>query len=174
MLKEGDRIPEFEVTDQDGNTVTEKNFEGKRIVLYFYPKDSTSGCTAEACNLRDNFDALKEAGYEIYGVSKDSQASHQKFIGKYSLPFTLLSDPSTQMLQAFGAWGEKKMYGKATVGTIQSSVSSGKSTPKTTRHRFSDNLACRTFPETAFVWHDSYLNNDKGRTDEGGHKAFGR
>lgn len=119
MLKEGDRIPEFEVTDQDGNTVTEKNFEGKRIVLYFYPKDSTSGCTAEACNLRDNFDALKEAGYEIYGVSKDSQASHQKFIGKYSLPFTLLSDPSTQMLQAFGAWGEKKMYGKATVGTIR-------------------------------------------------------
>ena len=119
MLKEGDRIPEFEVTDQDGNTVTEKNFEGKRIVLYFYPKDSTPGCTAEACNLRDNFDALKEAGYEIYGVSKDSQASHQKFIGKYSLPFTLLSDPSTQMLQAFGAWGEKKMYGKVTVGTIR-------------------------------------------------------
>ena len=119
MWKEGDRIPEFEVTDQDGNTVTEKNFEGKRIVLYFYPKDSTPGCTAEACNLRDNFDALKEAGYEIYGVSKDSQASHQKFIGKYSLPFTLLSDPSTQMLQAFGAWGEKKMYGKVTVGTIR-------------------------------------------------------
>lgn len=119
MLKEGDRIPDFEVTDQDGNTVTEKNFEGKRIVLYFYPKDSTPGCTAEACNLRDNFDALKEAGYEIYGVSKDSQASHQKFIGKYSLPFTLLSDPSTQMLQAFGAWGEKKMYGKVTVGTIR-------------------------------------------------------
>lgn len=119
MLKEGDRIPEFEVTDQDGNTVTEKNFEGKRIVLYFYPKDSTPGCTAEACNLRDNFDALKESGYEIYGVSKDSQASHQKFIGKYSLPFTLLSDPSTQMLQAFGAWGEKKMYGKVTVGTIR-------------------------------------------------------
>ena len=119
MLKEGDRIPEFEVTDQDGNTVTEKNFEGKRIVLYFYPKDSTPGCTAEACNLRDNFDALKEAGYEIYGVSKDSQASHQKFIGKYSLPFTLLSDPSTQMLQAFDAWGEKKMYGKVTVGTIR-------------------------------------------------------
>lgn len=119
MLKEGDRIPEFEVTDQDGNTVTEKNFEGRRIVLYFYPKDSTPGCTAEACNLRDNFDALKKAGYEIYGVSKDSQASHQKFIGKYSLPFTLLSDPSTQMLQAFGAWGEKKMYGKVTVGTIR-------------------------------------------------------
>ena len=112
MLKEGDRIPEFEVTDQDGNTVTEKNFEGKRIVLYFYPKDSTPGCTAEACNLRDNFDALKEAGYEIYGVSKDSQASHQKFIGKYSLPFTLLSDPSTQMLQAFGAWDRESRHQK--------------------------------------------------------------
>ena len=112
MLKEGDRIPDFRVKDQDGNTVTQKDFEGKRIVLYFYPKDSTPGCTAEACNLRDNYGALRAAGYEIYGVSKDSIASHGRFMEKNSLPFTLLSDPSTEMLQAFGAWGEKKLYGK--------------------------------------------------------------
>ena len=119
MLKEGDRIPEFQVRDQDGNTVTQKDFEGKRIVLYFYPKDSTPGCTAEACNLRDNYAALRAAGYEIYGVSKDSIASHGRFMEKNSLPFTLLSDPSTEMLQAFGAWGEKKLYGKVSMGTLR-------------------------------------------------------
>ena len=112
-------IPEFQVRDQDGNTVTQKDFEGKRIVLYFYPKDSTPGCTAEACNLRDNYAALRAAGYEIYGVSKDSIASHGRFIEKNSLPFTLLSDPSTEMLQAFGAWGEKKLYGKVSMGTLR-------------------------------------------------------
>ena len=112
-------MPSFQVVDQAGNTVTDKDFEGKKIVLYFYPKDNTPGCTAEACSLRDNFSALRAAGYEIYGVSKDSAASHARFIDKYSLPFTLLSDPSTGMLQAFGAWGEKKMYGKVTVGTIR-------------------------------------------------------
>ena len=112
-------IPEFQVRDQDGNTVTQKNFEGKRIVLYFYPKDSTPGCTAEACNLRDNYAALRAAGYEIYGVSKDSTASHGRFIEKNALPFTLLSDPSTEMLQAFGAWGEKKLYGKVSMGTLR-------------------------------------------------------
>lgn len=119
MLNTGDRMPAFRVQDQDGNEVTDKDFEGKKIVLYFYPKDSTPGCTAEACNLRDNFSALKAAGYEIYGVSKDSQASHGRFMEKYSLPFTLLSDPDTKMLQAFGAWGEKKMYGKVTTGTLR-------------------------------------------------------
>ena len=119
MLKEGDRIPEFQVQDQDGNMVARKDFEGKRIVLYFYPKDSTPGCTAEACNLRDNYAALRAAGYEIYGVSKDSIASHGRFIEKNSLPFTLLSDPSTEMLQAFGAWGEKKLYGKVSMGTLR-------------------------------------------------------
>ena len=119
MLKEGDMIPEFQVQDQDGNTVTQKDFEGKRIVLYFYPKDSTPGCTAEACNLRDNYAALRAAGYEIYGVSKDSTASHGRFIEKNALPFTLLSDPSTEMLQAFGAWGEKKLYGKVSMGTLR-------------------------------------------------------
>ena len=112
-------IPDFQVQDQDGNTVTQKDFEGKRIVLYFYPKDSTPGCTAEACNLRDNYAALRAAGYEIYGVSKDSIASHGRFMEKNSLPFTLLSDPSTEMLQAFGAWGEKKLYGKVSMGTLR-------------------------------------------------------
>ena len=119
MLNTGDRMPAFRVQDQDGNEVTDKDFEGKKIVLYFYPKDSTPGCTAEACSLRDNFGELRAAGYEVYGVSKDSAASHTRFREKYSLPFTLLSDPSTEMLRAFGAWGEKKMYGKVTEGTLR-------------------------------------------------------
>ena len=119
MLNTGDRMPAFRVQDQDGNEITDKDFEGKKIVLYFYPKDSTPGCTAEACSLRDNFGELRAAGYEVYGVSKDSAASHMRFREKYSLPFTLLSDPSTEMLRAFGAWGEKKMYGKVTEGTLR-------------------------------------------------------
>ena len=119
MLNTGDRMPAFRVQDQDGNEVTDKDFEGKKIVLYFYPKDSTPGCTAEACSLRDNFGELRAAGYEVYGVSKDSAASHTRFREKYSLPFTLLSDPSTEMLRAFGAWGEKKMYCKVTEGTLR-------------------------------------------------------
>jgi len=112
-------MPEFEVLDQDGNKVSSKDLTGKRTVVYFYPKDNTSGCTAEACNLRDNYEALVAQGYNVVGVSKDSAASHRKFADKYELPFTLLSDPSTQMLQAFGAWGEKKMYGKTVMGTIR-------------------------------------------------------
>ena len=119
MLKPGDRMPEFEVTDQDGNVVKSSDLIGKRTIIYFYPKDNTPGCTAEACSLRDNYDALVAAGYNVVGVSKDSEASHRKFIGKYSLPFTLLSDSSTKMLQDFGAWGEKKMYGKTTMGTLR-------------------------------------------------------
>lgn len=119
MLKIGDRMPDFEVVDQDGNKVSSKDLIGKRTIIYFYPKDNTSGCTAEACNLRDNYDALTAQGYNVIGVSKDSAASHRKFADKYELPFTLLSDTSTQMLQAFGAWGEKKMYGKTVMGTIR-------------------------------------------------------
>jgi peroxiredoxin Q/BCP len=119
MLKIGDRMPEFEVMDQDGNTVDSKALIGKKTIIYFYPKDNTSGCTAEACNLRDNHEALVARGYNVVGVSKDSAASHRKFREKYDLPFTLLSDTSTQMLQAFGAWGEKKMYGKTVMGTIR-------------------------------------------------------
>lgn len=112
-------MPDFEVVDQDGNKVSSKDLIGKRTIIYFYPKDNTSGCTAEACNLRDNHAALVARGYNVIGVSKDSATSHRKFADKYDLPFTLLSDTSTQMLQAFGAWGEKKMYGKTVMGTIR-------------------------------------------------------
>jgi peroxiredoxin Q/BCP len=119
MLKIGDRMPDFQVVDQDGNTVSSKDLFGKKTVIYFYPKDNTSGCTAEACNLRDNYESLLAKGYNVVGVSKDSAASHKKFADKYELPFTLLADTSTQMLQTFGAWGEKKMYGKTVMGTIR-------------------------------------------------------
>jgi peroxiredoxin Q/BCP len=119
MLKIGDRMPDFEVVDQDGNKVSSKDLIGKKTIIYFYPKDNTSGCTAEACNLRDNHEALIARGYNIVGVSKDSAKSHKNFKEKYELPFTLLSDTSTEMLQAFGAWGEKKMYGKTVMGTIR-------------------------------------------------------
>ena len=112
-------MPDFEVIDQNGNTVTSQDLLGKKTVIYFYPKDNTSGCTAEACNLRDNYDALIAKGYNVVGVSKDSAASHKKFAEKYELPFTLLADTSTAMLQAFGAWGEKKMYGKTVMGTLR-------------------------------------------------------
>ena len=119
MLKIGDKMPDFEVMDQDGNMVSSKDLTGKKTIIYFYPKDNTSGCTAEACNLRDNHEALKAKGYNVVGVSKDSVKSHKNFKEKYSLPFTLLSDTSTEMLQTFGAWGEKKMYGKTVMGTIR-------------------------------------------------------
>lgn len=119
MLEIGTKAPEFVGVDENGNEVSLNDFKGKKLVLYFYPKDSTPGCTAEACNLRDNIDALAAAGYRVIGVSKDSDASHRKFIEKYQLPFTLLSDKSTAMLQAFGAWGEKKMCGKVCTGTLR-------------------------------------------------------
>ena len=112
-------MPKFEVVDQDGNKVSSDDLIGKKTIIYFYPKDNTSGCTAEACNLRDNHEVLIAKGYNVVGVSKDSANSHKKFKEKYDLPFTLLSDTSTQMLQDFGAWGEKKMYGKTVLGTIR-------------------------------------------------------
>lgn len=119
MLQIGDKMPFFEVVDQDGNKVASRDLIGKKTIIYFYPKDNTPGCTAEACSLRDNYEALLAQGYNVVGVSKDSAASHRKFIDKFSLPFTLLSDTSTQMLQDFGAWGEKKMCGKVSVGTLR-------------------------------------------------------
>lgn len=119
MLQPGDRMPDFEVVDQDGKIVTSKELLGRKTIVYFYPKDNTSGCTAEACSLRDNYEALIAAGYNVVGVSKDSAVSHRRFKDKYDLPFTLLSDTSTAMLQAFGAWGEKKMYGKTVMGTLR-------------------------------------------------------
>ena len=119
MLKQGDKMPYFEVMDQDGRMVTSDDLRGKKTIIYFYPKDNTSGCTAEACNLRDNYAALTAKGYNVVGVSKDSSASHRKFADKHELPFTLLADTGTQMLQDFGAWGEKKMYGKTVMGTLR-------------------------------------------------------
>jgi len=119
MLQVGDQMPHFEVMDQNGNVVKSESLVGKKTIVYFYPKDNTPGCTAEACSLRDNYEALQAAGWNVVGVSKDSVASHKKFEEKYALPFTLLSDPTTELLQAFGAWGEKKMYGKVTLGTLR-------------------------------------------------------
>ena len=119
MLVIGDKMPTFSVVDQHGNTVTDQMLLGQKTIIYFYPKDSTPGCTAEACNLRDNYVRLQAEGYQVIGVSKDSVKSHVNFIAKNNLPFTLLSDPSTEMLQAFGAWGEKKMCGKTCVGTLR-------------------------------------------------------
>ena len=121
MLKIGDPMPHFEVVDQDGKTVRSDDFigKGRKTIIYFYPKDNTSGCTAEACSFRDNYAELTAAGYNVVGVSKDSAKSHTGFRAKYDLPFRLLSDPTTEMLQAFGAWGEKKMYGKTVLGTLR-------------------------------------------------------
>ena len=119
MLTIGDKMPAFCVADQNGNMVTQDLLLGKKTVIYFYPKDSTPGCTAEACNLRDNYHRFLAEGYQVYGVSKDSQKSHQNFIAKYELPFPLLSDTSTDMIQAFGAWGEKKMCGKTSIGILR-------------------------------------------------------
>ena len=112
-------MPAFSVADEQGRVVTDKDLLGRKTIIYFYPKDSTPGCTAEACNLRDNYRSFMARGYQVFGVSKDSQASHVKFKEKYDLPFPLLSDPTTDMLQAFGAWGEKKLYGKASMGTLR-------------------------------------------------------
>ena len=118
-MQVGDKIPAFRVIDETGKSVTERDVIGRKTVIYFYPKDSTPGCTAEACNLRDNYQSFMARGYQVFGVSKDSQASHVKFKEKYDLPFPLLSDPTTEMLQAFGAWGEKKLYGKSSIGTLR-------------------------------------------------------
>lgn len=118
-LKAGDKAPDFNVNDQDGNSVSLKDYAGKKVVLYFYPKDNTPGCTAESCNLRDNYQALQSAGYEVLGVSTDSEKSHQKFIEKQSLPFKLLADTEKQMHEKYGTWVEKSMYGRKYMGTAR-------------------------------------------------------
>ena len=119
MLSVGTKAPDFTLLDKEGKSVSLSDFSGKKVIVYFYPKDSTPGCTTEACNLRDNYQRFLAQGYQIYGVSKDSQKSHLNFIAKYELPFPLLSDPTTEMLQTFGAWGEKKMCGKTCIGTLR-------------------------------------------------------
>jgi thioredoxin-dependent peroxiredoxin len=119
QLKEGSKAPWFEGIDQNGNEVKLSNFTEKKIVLYFYPKDNTAGCTVEACNLRDNYDILLKKGFAIIGVSPDNEKSHKGFAGKYSLPFPLIADTSKKILNDYGVWGEKKMYGKSYMGVIR-------------------------------------------------------
>lgn len=116
-LKIGDTAPDFEVNDQDGKSVKLSDFKGRKVVLYFYPKDNTPGCTAESCNLRDNYSDLQAKGYEILGVSTDSEKSHRNFIEKQSLPFTLLADTEKQIHEKYGTWVEKSMYGRKYMGT---------------------------------------------------------
>lgn len=113
----GDRAPEVLGKDQNGNEIKLSDFKGKKLALYFYPKDNTSGCTAEACSLRDGYQELRKAGYEVVGVSKDSAKSHQKFIENHELPFNLIADTETTLQQEFGVWAEKSMYGRKYMGT---------------------------------------------------------
>lgn len=111
-LKIGDQAPEFNSVDQNGREVKLSNYKGKRVVLYFYPKDNTPGCTTQACNIRDNYDSILEKGIQIFGVSGDSETDHVKFIKKFDLPFPLLSDVDHDLLNLYGVWGEKKFMGK--------------------------------------------------------------
>ena len=119
MLEIGNIAPDFSLNDKDGNTVTLSNFRGKKVVLYFYPKDNTPGCTRQACAFAANFDAFRSKDIVVIGISKDSVASHQKFAEKYSLPFILISDPELEAIKAYGVWQEKKLYGKVSFGVVR-------------------------------------------------------
>lgn len=118
-MKVGDRAPEILGRNEKGEEIRLSDFSGKKLVLYFYPKDNTSGCTSEACNLRDNYAELRKQGYAVVGVSGDSEQSHQKFISKYELPFPLIADTDKKLMEQFGVWGEKKMYGRSYMGTFR-------------------------------------------------------
>jgi len=120
LLEAGTKAPDFSLPDQDGNTVSLQDFKGQKVILYFYPKDNTPGCTKQACNFGELFPQIREKGAVVLGVSKDSVASHKKFQEKYHLPFTLLSDPELTVIQAYGVWQEKNMYGKKTMGVVRS------------------------------------------------------
>ena len=119
MIQIGDKAPEVLGHDENGNEIRLSDFKGKKLVLYFYPKDMTSGCTAEACNLRDNIGALEAQGYAILGASVDDAKSHQRFIAKHELPFHLIADTDKQLVEQFGVWGEKSMYGRKYFGTFR-------------------------------------------------------
>ena len=118
-MKIGDKAPEVLGKDEQGRDIRLSDYRGRKLVLYFYPKDNTSGCTAEACSLRDGYDQLQAEGYEVVGVSKDSASSHVKFKEKHQLPFPLIADVNRELMEAMGAWGDKTMYGKKTMGTIR-------------------------------------------------------
>lgn len=118
-LKEGEKAPKFIGIDQNGKSISLSDFSGKPLILFFYPKDMTPGCTAEACNLRDNYSELKKQGFEILGISPDSISRHQKFIEKYELPFPLIADEEKKILQDYDVWGEKKMYGRSYMGVYR-------------------------------------------------------
>ena len=120
MLQIGTKAPAFTLPDKDGNMVSLSDFAGKKVVLYFYPRDNTPGCTRQACAFAEAYPEFQKSGAVVIGVSKDSAASHQKFAGKYSLPFLLLSDPELAAIQAYGVWQEKKLYGKAGMGVVRS------------------------------------------------------
>lgn len=119
MLKPGDKAPEFSGKDQNGAPISLSNYKGKKLILYFYPKDNTPGCTAEACSLRDGYEELTKLGFDVVGVSADSEKSHQSFISKFNLPFHLISDTNLEIIKAYGVWGEKKMYGKSYEGILR-------------------------------------------------------
>ena len=119
MLEVGMKAPEFTLNDKDGQAVSLSDFKGKKVVLYFYPKDSTPGCTRQACAFAGAYDVYKELGVEVIGISKDSMKSHQNFANKYELPFILLSDPELQAIQAYDVWKEKKLYGKVSMGVAR-------------------------------------------------------
>jgi thioredoxin-dependent peroxiredoxin len=119
QLKEGMKAPLFEGIDQNGKLVKLTDQSGKKVILYFYPKDNTPGCTAEACNLRDNYNSLLKNGFSVIGVSADSEKSHKGFAEKYSLPFPLIADTSKKILNDYGVWGEKKLYGKTYMGVLR-------------------------------------------------------
>lgn len=118
-LKEGDKAPAFTANDQNGKTISLSDFSGKDVILYFYPKDDTPGCTAESCDFRDNYQSLLSKGFDIIGVSTDDEKSHKKFETKYQLPFTLIADTDQQIVEAYGVWVEKNMYGKKYMGTAR-------------------------------------------------------
>ena len=122
MIQPGTPAPDFQIPDQNGETVSLSSFRGQKVVLYFYPRDNTPGCSREAAAYRDALPEFEALGVKVFGLSKDSSASHKRFADKYELPFTLLSDTETAVLQDYGAWQEKKMYGKVSMGTVRSTV----------------------------------------------------